>query len=82
MPFALVNTLAWLPVTPAGLGIVEAALVPTLVGFGSTRAVAILGVITWRLLSFWLPIPLGAAAYASLTHTRVRRALHTLLNRK
>jgi HAMP domain-containing protein len=28
--------------------------------------VAILGVATYRLLNFWLPIPLGAMAYLSL----------------
>ncbi|WP_162233223.1 hypothetical protein, partial [Protofrankia coriariae] len=34
--------------------------------FGSTRAVALLGVVTWRLANFWLPIPLSAVAYLSL----------------
>jgi hypothetical protein len=37
-------------------------LTSTLVGFGAPRAVAIMGVITYRLLNFWLPIPLGALA--------------------
>jgi uncharacterized membrane protein YbhN (UPF0104 family) len=32
----------------------------------------VLGVITWRLLSFWLPIPLGLASYGSL-HLESRR---------
>jgi hypothetical protein len=40
--------------------------VPTLVGFGSPRGVAILGVITYRLVNFWLPIPVGALSYLSL----------------
>jgi hypothetical protein len=40
--------------------------VPTLVGFGSPRGIAILGVITYRLVNFWLPIPVGALAYLSL----------------
>jgi hypothetical protein len=48
------------------LGIVEGVLVPTLVGFGSPRGIAILGVITYRLVNFWLPIPVGALAYLSL----------------
>jgi hypothetical protein len=64
--YGLANVLAVLPITPGGLGIVEGVLVPTLVGFGSPRGVAILGVITYRLVNFWLPIPVGALAYLSL----------------
>lgn len=30
------------------------------------NAAALLGVIAWRLVEYWLPIPLGAAAYGSL----------------
>jgi hypothetical protein len=37
-----------------------------LVSFGVTRNVATLGVLAWRLVNFWLPIPAGALAYASL----------------
>ena len=69
--YAIANTLGWLPITPGGLGIVEGVLVPLLVAFGATRAVAILGVIVWRLIAFWLPIPIGAVAYTSLwQHSR------------
>ncbi|HWC39218.1 MAG TPA: lysylphosphatidylglycerol synthase transmembrane domain-containing protein [Acidimicrobiales bacterium] len=64
--YGLANVLAFLPITPGGLGIVEGVLVPTLVGFGSPRGVAIIGVITYRLVNFWLPIPVGALSYLSL----------------
>src|SRR5580698_3679974 len=37
-----------------------------LVGFGVTRSVATLGVLAWRLVNFWLPIPVGALSYVSL----------------
>lgn len=72
VPFGLAATLALVPITPGGLGIVEGVLVPSLVGFGTPRGIAILGVITWRLLNFWLPIPAGAATYLSLLPTRPR----------
>jgi uncharacterized protein (TIRG00374 family) len=72
LAFGIANTLNWVPITPGGLGLVEGALIPLIVGFGATHSVAILGVITWRLLSFWLPIPLGALAYASLWSSRRR----------
>lgn len=64
--FGLANVLAALPLTPGGLGVVEAVLTSTLVGFGTPSTVAILGVASYRLLNFWLPIPLGALAYLSL----------------
>ena len=64
--YGLAYVLAALPLTPGGLGVVEAVLTSTLVGFGSPRGVAILGVISYRLLNFWLPIPLGGLASVSL----------------
>jgi len=64
--FGIVNVLAALPVTPRGLGVLEAVLIPMLVGFGSPGYVATLGVVVWRLLSFWAPIPLGTISYVSL----------------
>lgn len=64
--YAIANVLAAIPVTPAGLGVVEAALTTSLVGFGTPRGIAILGVISYRLINFWLPIPGGALAYISL----------------
>ena len=64
--YGLANVVASLPITPGGVGVMEAVLTTSLVGFGLSRGVAILGVIAWRMLSFWLPIPAGAAAYLSL----------------
>jgi uncharacterized protein (TIRG00374 family) len=64
--YALANVLAAIPVTPGGLGIVEGVLTSLLVGFGAPRGPAILGVLGWRLVNFWLPIPAGALAYLSL----------------
>jgi uncharacterized protein (TIRG00374 family) len=70
--FAVANTVAWLPISPSGLGISDAMLIPMLIAFGAGHTDAVLGVITWRLLSFWLPIPLGLASYGSL-HIESRR---------
>jgi uncharacterized protein (TIRG00374 family) len=64
--YGLANVLAVLPVSPGGLGIVEAVSISLLVGFGAPRAAAVLGVISWRLVQFWLPIPVAAACYASM----------------
>ena len=64
--YGLGNILAALPLTPGGLGLVEGVMVPALIGFGTPAGVALLGVIGWRLFQFWMPLPLGAAAYLSL----------------
>lgn len=64
--YGLANVLAAIPVTPGGLGVVEAVLTSTLVGFGTPRGIAILGVVGYRLLNFWLPIPVGAVSYLSV----------------
>ncbi len=71
--FGLANVLGAIPITPGGLGIIEGVLIPTLVGFGTPRGVALLGVAAWRLFNFWLPIPVGAGTYLSL---RVGEARH------
>jgi uncharacterized protein (TIRG00374 family) len=70
--YGLAYVLAAIPVTPGGLGVVEAVLVPSLVGFGATRGIAIVAVIAYRLVNFWLPIPVGAGAYLSLASTSRR----------
>ena len=38
--------------------------------FPVTRRTALLGVLTWRLFGFWLPVPVAAATYLWL---RLRR---------
>ena len=64
--YGVANIVAALPITPGGLGVVEATVSGILVGFGTPRSIAIWGVLAWRLVNFWLPIPLGGSAYLSL----------------
>jgi putative heme transporter len=64
--FGLANVMAAIPVTPGGLGIVEWVYIPTLVGFGLTRSEATLGVVSYRIAQFWVPIMLGTLSYLSL----------------
>jgi len=64
--YGIANVAGALPVTPAGLGVIDSLAPLLLVSFGVTRSVATLGVLGWRLVNFWLPIPAGAAAYVSL----------------
>jgi uncharacterized protein (TIRG00374 family) len=64
--YGLANLLATLPISPGGLGVIEGVLIPSLVGFGTPSAVAVLGVISWRLFEFWAPIPVAGICYLSL----------------
>ncbi|MCQ1956585.1 flippase-like domain-containing protein [Arthrobacter sp. zg-Y826] len=72
--YSLAGLVSMVPLTPGGVGLVEGLLVPTLTGFGAPSHVAVLGVLSWRILQFWLPIPVGALAYVSLRLGVLRRA--------
>jgi uncharacterized protein (TIRG00374 family) len=64
--YGAANLLGLLPVTPGGLGVVEGVLMPALIAFGAGGGAAVLGVLAWRVLQFWLPIPVGGVAYVAL----------------
>jgi hypothetical protein len=64
--YGVANIAAAIPFTPGGLGVLELTLIGILVGFGPPRAIVILGVVAWRLVNFWLPIPVGGISYLSL----------------
>jgi uncharacterized membrane protein YbhN (UPF0104 family) len=60
--------LALIPFTPGGLGFVEAGLTGLLALAGATAHQAVVATLAYRLLTFWLPLPLGGIAY--LLHRR------------
>jgi hypothetical protein len=64
--YGIANVAGALPITPGGLGVVDSIAPVLLVGFGVPAGVATLGVLGWRVVNFWLPIPTGALSYASL----------------
>jgi uncharacterized protein (TIRG00374 family) len=70
--FGLANVLAAVPITPGGLGVIEATLTAVLVGFGAPAAAAALGVAAYRLVNYWAVIPTGVAAYLSLKVSAAR----------
>jgi uncharacterized membrane protein YbhN (UPF0104 family)/tRNA A-37 threonylcarbamoyl transferase component Bud32 len=57
--------------TPGSLGALEAALVAGLTGIGVDSEPAVAAVLTFRLLTFWLPIPFGLGAFRYLQHRQV-----------
>ncbi len=54
--------LAMIPLTPGGLGFVEAGLTAMLVLSGVPSADALLATLAYRIVSYWLPIPAGLVA--------------------
>ena len=81
--YGLANILAAIPITPGGLGVVEFVLVSMITGFGPTPGQALSGVLAYRAINFWLPIPIGGMAYGSLEFERgnLYRRLHLFLDR-
>jgi uncharacterized protein (TIRG00374 family) len=59
LAFVTAQVLAQIPLTPGGLGFVEAGLTGTLALAGVTGGGAVLTTLAYRLVSYWLPIPLG-----------------------
>lgn len=64
--FGIANVFSVVPITPGGLGIVEGIYIPTLVGFGLISRTATVGVLSYRVAQYWLPIVVGWACYLSL----------------
>ena len=63
LAYASAELLAQIPFTPGGLGFVEAGLVGTLTLAGVPGPDALAATLLYRLVSYWLPIPVGGVAY-------------------
>ena len=61
--FFLTHLLGTFAPTPGGVGVVEAGMTGALVAAGVPTTTALAGVLVWRLLTYVLPIVLGAALY-------------------
>ena len=62
LAYASAAILGMVPLTPGGLGFVEAGLTGTLTLAGVPASEAVGVALLYRLFSFWLPIPFGLAA--------------------
>jgi uncharacterized protein (TIRG00374 family) len=61
--YTAAELLALIPLTPGGLGFVEAGLVGTLTLAGIPGQDALTATLLYRLVAYWLPIPVGGVAY-------------------
>lgn len=69
LAFCAAQVLAQIPLTPGGLGFVEAGLTGMLTLAGVSAGNAVLATFAYRLFSYWLPLPLGLVGM--LGHRRV-----------
>ena len=63
LAYSAAMLLALIPFTPGGLGFVEAGLTGLLTLAGTTAHQAVVATLAYRLIVFWLPLPLGGVAY-------------------
>ncbi len=68
LAYASAALLGMIPLTPGGLGFVEAGLAGLLVLAGVHAADAAVATLAYRLVSFWLPLPVGLAAWLLFRH--------------
>ncbi len=69
--FVIGQTLGHLVPSPGGLGAVEAALIAGLGAVGISPTMAVAAVLTFRLLTYWLPVLPGIAMFRYLQHRAV-----------
>jgi len=68
LAFVAAAFLGMIPLTPGGLGFVEAGLTGLLALAGVSAGAAVVATLAYRLVSFWLPIPAGGIAYVMFRH--------------
>ena len=76
LAYAASQVLGMIPITPGGLGFVEAGLTGVLALAGVSAGDAVLATLNYRLVSFWLPLPGGLISYA-IFRRRYRAELKT-----
>lgn len=62
LAYGAAAVLSMIPITPGGLGFVEAGLTAALIAAGVNGESAVLATLAYRLVSYWLPLPAGLVA--------------------
>jgi uncharacterized protein (TIRG00374 family) len=68
LAYSAAGIIALFPLTPGGLGIVEASLSGLLILAGVRAGYAVLATLAYRIASYWLPLLAGPAAYLLFRH--------------
>ena len=70
LAFVVAQAFAIIPITPGGVGFVDVGLTGMLALIGVPTDTAVIATLLYRLFSFWLPIPIGAFAWAGFRISR------------
>ena len=76
LAYSAAGIIALLPLTPGGLGIVEASLSGLLILAGVRPSYALLATLAYRIASYWLPLLAGPPAYLLYRHRYGRPTPH------
>jgi uncharacterized protein (TIRG00374 family) len=68
--YLAVQIIRQLPLTPGGIGVIEASLLVALVAAGAPHIAAAAVVLVYRVLSCWVIVPTGLVAWAGLLSAR------------
>ncbi|GHJ44234.1 hypothetical protein Cs7R123_15760 [Catellatospora sp. TT07R-123] len=71
--YVVVQLVRQIPVSPGGMGVIEASLLTALTSAGAGQAPATAAVLGYRLFSCWLIIPIGLAIWAHLGRVNARQ---------
>lgn len=70
--FSFARLLSFIPITPGGLGTVDAAMIAFLTGFGASSADATAAVLLWRALTFFPQVAIGIITFLIWRRKRSR----------
>lgn len=78
-PYLAIQLIRQFPVTPGGIGLIEASLLTALVSAGAAQAPAAAAVLGYRLFSCWLILPAGLLTWLAIRRgeRRLRAAADT-----
>jgi hypothetical protein len=65
LAYSVAKILQLIPITPGGLGLVEAGLTGLLILGGLSSGAAVIATLAYRIISYWLPIFAGPFAYVA-----------------
>lgn len=75
--YGITQISASIPITPGGVGVVAGSMVALMTAYGVSTAGALSVVLLYRILSFWILVPIGWAVWAALEAGAHRRRLAT-----
>ncbi|MFC7481805.1 YbhN family protein [Luedemannella flava] len=71
-PYLAIQLIRQVPVTPGGIGLIEASLLTALVSAGAAQAPAAAAVLGYRLFSCWLILPAGLVTWFAIRRSERR----------